>query len=185
MILQVLAYTLSKISVALFVLTLNVRRDIKLASYILLVAIIAWGTCSVFILAFRCSLPTPWNGSKGECLDAFKIYLGINIVNIITDIALVVIPIVMMWGVHTSFDVKLWVIGLFATRVMCVASHQLRMRLTSKQCPNHDHSSIYILGPARWVRRYDLGHCRAYDLGTDCDEPCYPDCLCSQFERCD
>lgn len=125
MILQVLAHTLSKISVTLFVLALNATRPIKLAGYCLLAAITAWGICSVFILAFRCSLPTPWNGSEGECLDATKIYVGINIVNIMTDIALVALPTVMMWGVHTSFNVKLRVIGLFASRIMCATIHQL------------------------------------------------------------
>lgn len=118
MILQVLAHTLSKISVALFVLALNARRDIKLASYGLLAVITAWGICSIFVLAFRCALPTPWNDSHGKCLDAFKTYLGINIANIVTDVALVVLPTVMMWGVHTSYDVKFRVIGLFASRIM-------------------------------------------------------------------
>ena len=118
MMLQVLAHTLSKISVALFVLALNARRDIKLASYTLLVGITAWGLCGVFVLAFRCALPKPWNDSHDECLDAFTTYPGINIANIVTDIALVVLPTVMMWGVHTSFDVKLRVTGLFASRIM-------------------------------------------------------------------
>lgn len=124
-ILQLLVYTLSKISVCLFISALNSRFDIKVANYVLFGLIAAWGLCSIFIVAFRCSLPTPWNGNESECLgSAFTVSMGINIVNIITDFALVALPTIMMWSVHTTIDVKARVISLFASRLM-YTSHTL------------------------------------------------------------
>lgn len=119
--LSVLAHAAAKISVALFVLAINARRDLKLVCYALLGIIVAWAVSSVFVIAFRCSLPAPWRGGANSCMDSFMVYLGINIVNIATDLALIVVPTVMMWKVQTGLDVRVQIISLFASRILLVA----------------------------------------------------------------
>lgn len=119
--LSVLAHAAAKISVALFVLAINARRDLKLVCFAVLGIIVAWAVSSVFVIAFRCSLPTPWRGGANSCMDSFLVYLGINIVNIATDLALIVVPTVMMWKVQTGLDVRVQIISLFASRILLVA----------------------------------------------------------------
>lgn len=109
---------LAKISVTLFVMAINSGRELKIAGFVVLGLVIAWGLSSVFLFGFQCGASSPWAADEGQCLDQFSVYLGINIGNIITDIALVVLPAVMMWGVQTSFDVKARVIGYFAIRIL-------------------------------------------------------------------
>jgi len=83
--------------------------------------IVAWAVSSVFAIAFRCSVPPRWRDGANSCWNSFTVYLGINIVNIATDIALIVVPTTMMWKVQTSLDVKVQVISLFTIRILSVA----------------------------------------------------------------
>ena len=46
------------------------------------------------------------------------LYDYIGVLNILTDIALVVIPVPMMWKIQIAKDKKVLVIGLFAMRLL-------------------------------------------------------------------
>ena len=116
--LLVFVHVCSKISVILFVMSINSGRQIKMASFVALAVVAAWGISSIFALALNCHISSLWSSNKGQCQEDFYVYMGVNIGNIITDIALVVLPAVMMWGVQTSFKLKARVIALFASRLL-------------------------------------------------------------------
>lgn len=109
---------LAKISVTLLVMAIDSGRELKIASYVVLGLVVAWETSSVFLFGFQCGASSPWSADTDRCLDQFDVYLGVNISNIVTDIALLVLPTVMLWRVQTSFDVKARVIGYFAIRIL-------------------------------------------------------------------
>lgn len=49
-----------------------------------------------------------------------SLYRYVGIMNILTDIALVVLPIPMMWKIQISWQNKAFILGLFAIRLMFV-----------------------------------------------------------------
>ena len=98
-------------------MAINPEFEFKIASYSVLGVVAAWGITSVFLLGFRCQLSSPWS-TNDKCLDEVSVYQGINIVNILTDLALIVLPAVMMWSVQTATRNKAIVIALFATRIL-------------------------------------------------------------------
>ena len=116
--LAILVHGLSKVSVSIFIQAINARSDLKIVNRALFAVIALWSVISLLLAAFRCSLPNPWQDGNESCLDALAVSIGINVFNILTDLGLVVLPVVMMWGVHTSTDVKVRVMSLFSCRLL-------------------------------------------------------------------
>ena len=84
--------------------------------------ITAWAVSGLFAVAFACGLPDPWRtDNKGICYSREKINIYNGIMNILTDIAICVLPVVMMWNVQTSFMRKCQVCALFGTRILVPA----------------------------------------------------------------
>ena len=64
------------------------------------------------------------------------LYRYVGIMNILTDIALVVLPIPMMWKIQISWKNKAFILGLFAVRLMFVVMSHCFLEPVSdqKQC---------------------------------------------------
>jgi hypothetical protein len=97
---------------------LSPYRSVWILCQILLLVIALWTTSGIFALAFQCELPKPWISAPGRCIDQQAMYIALDTINIITDVALVVLPIFMIWSVQTSLKTKLQVVGLFGVRIM-------------------------------------------------------------------
>ena len=50
---------------------------------------------------------------KGRCIDIHKFFIGIAVPNVITDIALLTMPLPYMWRLQISIYKKLAVISVF------------------------------------------------------------------------
>lgn len=94
-----------------------------------------WSITSIFALAFQCDLPRPWLQGTGRCVNLVSfppviratprltdpqkaLYYYVDIMNILTDVALVILPVLVVWGLQLKAEKKLFVVGLFATRIM-------------------------------------------------------------------
>jgi hypothetical protein len=76
-----------------------------------------WALAFIFSLAFQCDLPTPWDYNS-TCVDEWTLHLALNVFNILTDLALIAIPVVMLWWVQARSAKKWTVMILFATRIL-------------------------------------------------------------------
>lgn len=115
---SIIVYTLAKLFVILFFMSINSRKELKQAGFVVLGLVVAWGVSSILLLSFRCGTSHPWSANKDKCLDDFGVYLGIDIGNIITDVILVILPTIMMWTLQIAVGLKAQVIGLFASRLL-------------------------------------------------------------------
>ena len=115
----VVSSAFAKASVVFFVMKITPQREIHLACYTLLAIISAWGLGFIFALAFQCELPRPWIVDS-TCVDRRKLFLALGILNILTDLALVIVPIMMLWRVQSKAAKKWQVMALFASRILCV-----------------------------------------------------------------
>lgn len=108
----------AKVSVIWFIMAITPQRSIHLACYGVAAVVTGWALASVFAIAFQCELPSPWMVEEEKCINTVALDLFIGIVNIITDLALIVIPAIMMGGVQTNISKKWQVMILFGCRVL-------------------------------------------------------------------
>ncbi|TGO15909.1 hypothetical protein BTUL_0034g00310 [Botrytis tulipae] len=106
---------------------------------------VAWGMTSVFAVAFQCPSPQRWNVIDHACIDivshrfssmevkaeltlykrAVKIY--ISVMNILTDLALVVLPTIIVLPVQMPWGKRITILSAFWLRLMVVAASVIQI----------------------------------------------------------
>ena len=106
---------------ALLVIAIKPKRWIALALYGVLGISAAWAVAAVLVSAFQCG-PTHWvlgPTNDDTCIDQYAAQIGIKLVDILTDVALSVLPAAMMSTVQTAVDKRLIVAFMFGLRLAC------------------------------------------------------------------
>lgn len=121
-ILLVLALAAAKASVIFLIISIKPSKSVMLGCRIVLATIALWAVACTFTLAFQCGLPRPWvlgpnTQEPATCLNQFGLQIGIAVTNILTDLAVIALPLVMMSQVQTARDKKLVVSILFGLRI--------------------------------------------------------------------
>lgn len=112
----------SKMSLLLFIIRLTPNHATIKAGRILMGVVTVWGIATVFALAFQCSLPQPWNVTSGTCNNQGALYFVTAILDVITDLAITMLPIIMMWNIQIQRSKKVTVMAVFLCRlVVCFA----------------------------------------------------------------
>ncbi len=115
-----LAVFFTKLSIMLLILRVfcAVKRDIKYwLTWVLIFANSAFYLLFFFIPIFACSPREKiWNKSvQGHCLDVNVLYLASACFNMISDIAMLSVPIYMVWHLQISTQRKLGISAIFST----------------------------------------------------------------------
>ncbi|KAH8700111.1 hypothetical protein BGW36DRAFT_424948 [Talaromyces proteolyticus] len=97
-ILLILTIALSKLSIALLFKSLMSKGVPFYASWSLIGVITAWAVASIVALAVQCSSPHPWDFVDGKCIDQAALFRAIGAINMITDLGLIILPCVVLWG---------------------------------------------------------------------------------------
>ncbi|KUJ19087.1 uncharacterized protein LY89DRAFT_731510 [Mollisia scopiformis] len=115
-----LATSLTKLSMLTLIYRL-VSHSSSIISRVILGAIVlvsAQGTAFVFAAIFQCRTPSLyWTLSfkpQPECISETKLLLGAGIVNTITDLVVVVLPVPIVWHLKIPFKQQAILITLFA-----------------------------------------------------------------------
>ena len=114
----------AKASITLLIVSIRPYRPVRLACYGFLGVVGAWTVAGVVALAFQCDLPKPWVLGPQTCIDQYALQLGLGVVNIITDLAIIVLAFSMMWTVQVSTSRKSTVVALFGLRVTYIPLHR-------------------------------------------------------------
>jgi hypothetical protein len=118
--LAILVLTCSKAAVVLLVLSLKPFEKIKYACNVALGAIGVWALASLIGLGVQCKQPEPWHFSSERCAHQHALYIGLAIVHIILDMAVIVLPVTLLWTVRMIQWRRYQISALFAIRLMCV-----------------------------------------------------------------
>ncbi|KAK4896009.1 hypothetical protein LTR27_005865 [Elasticomyces elasticus] len=124
-ILTVAVLAAAKMSVTLLIVSIQPIGAVLISCYAHLVVVGVWCVAGIFALAFQCKLPNPWalgSDSIDVCVDQFAIQVGLGVVSVVTDLAVVLLAFLMIQGVQTNFQRKLAVVTLFGTRLAIVPS---------------------------------------------------------------
>ena len=127
----------TKISILFFLNAITPVKWHKRVLRILGAAVGVWGLTAVFILAFQCATPSPWNYLSTQCLDRVCLtFLSsqkqdvlmplpklaseqyIAVLNIVTEIALVILPIIIVMPLKTAWSRRLTMVACFASRLL-------------------------------------------------------------------
>lgn len=77
-----------------------------------------------FSIIFECTpINYAWNKTiKGHCINISARYISADVLNLVVDIALVVLPIPLVWSLQMSVSTKLAVVGMFLLGGLSVIS---------------------------------------------------------------
>ncbi|KAJ5660053.1 hypothetical protein N7507_006504 [Penicillium longicatenatum] len=130
-ILLIVTIALSKISSGLLFKSTLTSREYTWANMTLIGVISAWAIGSILALALRCSLPTPWEWNLPEkCIDQAALFQTIAALNIITDVALVVLPCVLLRNVQISRWKRFRIMALIASKIIVCAAAGVEIHYT-------------------------------------------------------
>ncbi|KAI3390863.1 hypothetical protein diail_8473 [Diaporthe ilicicola] len=112
----------SKSSVLVLLRALTPVRNHQLLTYALASVLGLWAMSSLFAVGFQCSAPQKWAIVDGDCINQTSFWLVFGILNIITEIFLIIIPAVIMRSVQIPQAKKTVIVLVFALRIFVAAA---------------------------------------------------------------
>lgn len=109
----------TKLSINILISVLSPDKSLLLANRLVVGLTVVWGLSGIFSIGFACGVPNPWrNRGDGICTARRSVQIYNSVMNIVTDLAICVLPIVMMWDVKTTLRRKIQVCSLFGCRIL-------------------------------------------------------------------
>lgn len=106
---------------------LGVNRSQRRAIRGLGVFIIVWTGFSLIPAIFQCGIPKPWEVSSSHCFDKSAFWTVYGTIDIGTDLAIVLMSILIIYDLHVAFSRKVAVFGCFAPRILVVTAAVCRL----------------------------------------------------------
>ncbi|KAI9702963.1 MAG: hypothetical protein M1836_008177 [Candelina mexicana] len=123
--LYIVTLFISKISVLMLLRQITFRAIAPLHRrlvFILGSVLTMWSVASAISSAFQCRLPTVWMVLGEDCFDQFSFWMSYGVLNILTDAALIVLPIYAVWHVQLTVKERWIVVGCFALRTVVIGA---------------------------------------------------------------
>ncbi|MCJ1328302.1 hypothetical protein MMC10_004978 [Thelotrema lepadinum] len=111
---------LTEISVLLLIHSLTPVKGQKTAVSIVLGFTALWTVAGVFTLLFQCHTPHTWQFIDNQCIDRTAFWVFYTVVRLITELALIILPIALIWAVKLSRGKKSLVIVPFLLRILVI-----------------------------------------------------------------
>ncbi|RAL13867.1 uncharacterized protein BO97DRAFT_442171 [Aspergillus homomorphus CBS 101889] len=104
-----------KVSILLMYARIFPTRNFRIASIILGGIAIGWVIAIICVSVFQCDpIAKAWNPSlPGTCINLKGSFIGNAVPNIVTDVAILSLPVHAVWGLHASLTHRLSVIAIF------------------------------------------------------------------------
>ncbi|KAL6710958.1 hypothetical protein ACN47E_006833 [Coniothyrium glycines] len=117
---------LSIISLLMILTASNLHRNlgIGLTGFIAL-----WGIVSEFVTAFQCGAKEPWRfiGIEGQCIDTTSFWRGMGVINMLTDLALIMFPVHVIITLQMTMGKKVTILVFFGTRSLDIVASAVQM----------------------------------------------------------
>lgn len=115
-----LSLACTKCALALLIIAIQPVRWIMTCSYSVLAVSIIWGIAAVLVVALQCG-PIHWTmgpTADVQCIDQYTAHVALRSVDILLDVALAVLPALMVLEVQISPAKRLVVASIFSMRIM-------------------------------------------------------------------
>ncbi|PYI04303.1 hypothetical protein BO78DRAFT_398983 [Aspergillus sclerotiicarbonarius CBS 121057] len=113
---------MTKISVLLYYNRIFPIRWLRTTSFIVGGVVIAYDLAVVFIAALECiPLSSMWTGKPGRCIDTKGPFTALAIINVLTDVAILALPVKPVLNLNMRLGRKIQVLSIFLLGgVVCV-----------------------------------------------------------------
>lgn len=88
-----------------------------------------WGIVSELVAAFQCGPIEPWRflGPENRCIDMITFWRGMAVINILTDLALVLFPVHVIATLQMSMGKKVTILAFFGARSLDIVATAVQM----------------------------------------------------------
>jgi len=120
-ILTLAVLTTAKASVALLLVAIRPPKPVLIRSYVFVGLVVAWCLSGSIAIAFQCRPPSmAFSGSSDDkaCIDKYALQLSVGTMDILTDVAIVVLAYYTMRGVQITLRRRASIVALFGLRLM-------------------------------------------------------------------
>ncbi|PWY80394.1 integral membrane protein [Aspergillus sclerotioniger CBS 115572] len=117
--LVILVLSHSKVSTCRLIYRITPGQHIRQASMIVVIIVGLWTVFALFATALQCR--PPWEYLPSQCAAEGAVAYPIIVINIFTNLALVFIPLIMLWNVQMAFQKRLQIIASFCVRLVVAA----------------------------------------------------------------
>ncbi|KAI4095109.1 MAG: hypothetical protein LQ344_001760 [Seirophora lacunosa] len=102
---------------AMYLRVFPVKKVYRYATYTLMFIVTANGIAGIFASLLSCQpLATRWDPALGgECINVTYYWRYISLANIVSDLAMLILPLPVVWKLHVSLPQKLSLTVLFLT----------------------------------------------------------------------
>ncbi|KKZ68502.1 hypothetical protein EMCG_05861 [[Emmonsia] crescens] len=117
-ILDIASLACSKVALTLLIIYIKPLSAVLYACRCLLGVITTWAVVGIIAIAAQCDPPRPWDFGEGRCINQQVLYIGLAVLSIITDIALVVLPFFLVFQVQLPTRKRLTIVSFFCIRIL-------------------------------------------------------------------
>ncbi|OAK97561.1 hypothetical protein IQ06DRAFT_34522 [Phaeosphaeriaceae sp. SRC1lsM3a] len=144
-ILFVLALSISKCSILLFLHRTADNTLQKLGIMIIGVVVLIWTLAVMTGIIFECEIPRPWEIWTGKCIPMVPFWITATTVDIVIDVTLIILSWHMVRRLQLDYHQKTLATIIFSTRILLIAASCLRLvYLKQALSPSPDPSFNYI-----------------------------------------
>ena len=119
-ILYIPAIGLIKSSILLFYLRIFPQKNVRMVIHGVQAIVAAWTVSITIAFLFQCApVHKAWEFTiPGHCVVIKRVWLGNAIPNILTDLAIIIIPLPLVWALQISRPQKYALCGIFLTGLL-------------------------------------------------------------------
>jgi hypothetical protein len=137
------------VKVALLTLLVRVFKPYRKWTIVIriILAIILAYYIPAFIIKARICNPVSkyWNGAdaSGSCLNQGKVIMADSVVSVVTDLAILILPLPLTWSLHMPMEKKLKVIGLLSAGGLATGFSLYRLVMIIQEGESPDQTMVF------------------------------------------
>jgi hypothetical protein len=150
----VLALAFAKASLVFLIVRLSPVQKTRRICYGLLALVALWAIIYLFLFAFQCSPPRPWdNTSDDTCnISISGLYYSFSATDIATDLMVTLLPAYVIWNVQIPLRKRIAVIAVFGSRILSILFMALRTAYLSQYLNTPTDRSWEATTPQTWTQ---------------------------------
>jgi len=95
--------------------------------YVVGALVMLWGFVGIWASAFQCAVPHPYLYTTGKCFQQVAFWDAIGVIDIITDLAIMALPVIVVRNLQLPLKKKINVVFAFSFRVLAIGSTVFRL----------------------------------------------------------
>jgi hypothetical protein len=150
----ILTLAFAKASLVFLIVRLSPVQNTRRICYALLALVALWAIIYLFLFAFQCSLPRPWdNTSDDTCnISISGLYYSFSATDMVTDLLVTLLPAYVIWNVQIPLRKRIAVIAVFGSRILSIVFMALRTAYLSQYINTPTDRSWEATTPQTWTQ---------------------------------